>query len=343
MRIVQRVFLYVVSFFLILAGIAVAMYPYNPQVAEFARLIAGKPMNCLLVGIIIAALGLFTLLPFDLFRRKGRSISFAGPTGTVSIQIDSFETSLRKTIAKLPMVKRVHVHVTPKDNDRKVGVKADVSLKKPAETSTRETAERLREFIDKVSRQILGADEVISVDVNVEDVLIDPSQTAESLNSIFSKAEESVVPVQRTVTSPVVAAPAVAAAVATAPIAGAPMVSEPLREIEEAVTDGTSGANVDLEADIDESKSVSTSSELLTYDEAEELKHTRMTESSAVSDDFESDEPVIDADVATEDTDDARALPAFDDDLKETSFQSLADGTSDSNADEGEPKSEFKV
>ncbi len=340
MRIVQRVFLYIVSFFLILAGIAVAMYPYNPQVAEFAQSIAGKPMNCLFVGIVIAALGLFTVLPFDMFRRKGRSISFAGPTGTVSIQIDSFETSLRKTIAKLPMVKRVHVQVTPKDNDRKVGVKADVSLKKPAETSTRETAERLREFIDKVSRQILGADEVISVDVNVEDVLIDPSQTAESLNSIFSRAEESVVPVQRTVTPSAVASPVVTAAAATAPIAGAPMVSEPLREIE---SEADTVRNADLEADIDDSKSTSPTSELLTYDEAEELKHTRMTDTAAVSDDFESDDPVIDADVATEETDDSRALPAFDDDLKETSFQSLADGSKEESATEDEPKPESKA
>ena len=331
MRIVQRVFLYVVSFFLILAGIAIAMYPYNPQVAEFAQSIAGKPMNCLLVGIIVAALGLFTVIPFDVFRRKGRSISFAGPTGTVSIQIDSFEVSLRKTIAKLPMVKRVHVQVTPKDNDRKVGVKADVSLKKPAETSTRETAERLREFIDKVSRQILGADEVISVDVNVEDVLIDPSQTAESLNSIFSKAEESVVPATRTVTPYVAPTVSAATAIATASMAGAPMASEPLREIEEDVTDGTTA---ELEADIDEAKSTSPSSELLTYDEAEELKHTRMTDTSAVSDDFESEEPVIDADVASEEADDSRALPAFDDDLKETSFQSLANGSKEENADD---------
>lgn len=338
MRIVQRVLLYVVSFFLILAGIAIAMYPYNPQVAEFAQTIASKPMNCLFVGIVIAALGLFTVIPFDLFRRKGRSISFAGPTGTVSIQIDSFETSLRKTIAKLPMVKRVNVHVTPKDNDRKVGVKADVSLKKPAETSTRETAERLREFIDKVSRQILGADEVISVDVNVEDVLIDPSQTAESLNSIFSRAEESVVPAQRTVTPYVAPTVAAATAAATASMAGAPMASEPLREVDEEVTDGTSA---ELEADIDEAKSASPSSELLTYDEAQELKHTRMTDTAAVSDDFESDDPVIDADVATEDTDDSRALPAFDDDQKETSFQSLADGKENSEAD-GEPNPDSK-
>ena len=164
------------------------------------------------------------------------------------------------------------------------------------------------------------------------------SAAALKKNSIFSKAEESVVPVQRTVTSPVVAAPAVAAAVATAPIAGAPMVSEPLREIE---TDyGT--AHIDREAGNDESKS-SAPSELLTYDEAEELKHARMTDTSAVSDDFETEEPVIDADVATEEADDARALPSFDDDLKETSFQSLADGRKEDSAADDEPKSEFKV
>jgi hypothetical protein len=167
-------------------------------------------------------------------------------------------------------------------------------------------------------------------------VLIDPSQTAESLNSIFSKAEESVVPAQRTVTPYV--APTVAAAAATASMAGAPMASEPLREVDEDVTDGTSA---ELEADIDDAKSASPSSDLLTYDEAQELKHTRMTDTAAVSDDFESDDPVIDADVATEDADDSRALPAFDDDQKETSFQSLADGKENSEAD-GEPNPDSK-
>ncbi len=242
MRIVQRTFLYLISILLIAAGAAAAAYPFSPRVVDLAHKIAGSWMLCLLVGCAAAALGLFTLLPFDRFQRKGRGISFAGPTGTVTIQIDPFETSLRKTIAKLPMVKRVAITVTPKDNDRKVGIEATVSLKKPADASTRETAERLREFIDKVSRQILGADEVMTVDVRVEDVLIDATQTAESLNSIFASAEKSVKSV-------------------------APAAQDlPARNFADNEVDDANAAGPDSEDDGPHS------SDLLTYDEAEKAR-----------------------------------------------------------------------
>lgn len=208
MRLVQRIFHHFISISIVAAGAIVAAFPFNAQVAQLVHRISGDWMLCLLLGIAAGALGIFALLPFELFQRKGRSISFTGPTGAVSIHLESFEMSLRKTIAKLPMVKRVSVNVTPRDNDRKVGIEAVVSLKKPAETSTRETAERLREFIDKVSRQILGADEIMSVDLQIQDVLVDTSQTAESLNSILTAAEKNVAPVAVGAAVPTMAAAA---------------------------------------------------------------------------------------------------------------------------------------
>jgi len=253
MKTVQRAFLYLMSIAAIAAGAAVAAFPFNDQAAELAHRVSSNWMFCLLIGCAAAALGLVTLLPFGAFARKGRSISFAGPTGTVTIQIDPFAVSLRKTIAKLPMVKRVSVCVTPKDNGRKVGIEAAVTLKKPAESSTRETAERLREFIDKVSRQILGADEIMTVDVRVEDVLVDPTQTAESLNGIFAAAEKNVAPAARTV--------ALAGAAAAAP---------------DDIYDGPDGPIEERAEDTPEVEAETHSSDLLTYDEAEELRHARV-------------------------------------------------------------------
>jgi hypothetical protein len=315
MRIVQRVFLYLISLFLIVAGVAIAIYPYNNFVQELIEFIASKWIHCLLLGIVLAAFGIFTLLPFDRFTRKRRSISFSGPTGTVAIEIDPFESTLRKTIAKLPMVKRVHVTVTPKDNDRKVGIEATVALKKPGDTSTRETAERLREFIDKVARQILGADEVTSVDVRVEDVLIDPTQTAESLNSIFATAEKSVSPAPRTVT-PVAAA---AAPLAVAPEAQE-VVGASVAETDPAQSDTAGDFAEDdaetapnTESDSDGAQDASPSSDLLTYEEAEELEHARYKEHHP--------EPEL--------------TPFNDEEPKATSFQSLADETADD--DESKP------
>ncbi|NUM54800.1 MAG: hypothetical protein HUU46_14235 [Candidatus Hydrogenedentes bacterium] len=304
MRIVQRVFLYLISIAMIAAGAAVAALPFNQQMGEYAATLPERWMACLLIGCTAAALGIVTLLPFDLFRRKGRGISFAGPTGTVSIQIDPFEVSLRKTIAKLPMVKRVSVEVTPKDNNRKVGIVAAVSLKKPADSSTRETAERLREFIEKVSRQILGADEVMTVDVSIQDVLIDPTQTAESLNGIFAAAEKTVAPVERTVTPAAAAVPVAAGTLAAASTA---------YEGEDAEADEDEYAAAPAQPDPE--AGVTHSSDLLTYEEAQELEHARASSVDTAHD----------------------VAPVGDDTPGETSFQSLAVETGETQDDEPKP------
>jgi len=207
MRIVQRAVLFLFSILLVSAGLLLLVFPFSDQlgaVAAKATQAADNWMIAILAGSALLALGVFTLLPFDLFRRKGRAISFGAEGGTVVIQLESFEASLRKTIAKLPMVKRAHVTVTPKEDNRKVGIDATVHLKKPAGISTRETAERLREFVDKAARSILGSDEITTVTVRVEDIQIDSTQTAESLNSIFADAEKAVVPMAVAAAAPVV-------------------------------------------------------------------------------------------------------------------------------------------
>lgn len=324
MRIVQRIFLYGISIAMIAAGVAIAAYPFSGQVVEFAHTIASKWMLCLSAGCAAAALGVFTLLPFDFLQRKGRAISFAGPTGTVSIQIEPFEHSLRKTIAKLPMVKRASVTVTPKDNNRKVGIEAAVSLKKPADASTRETAERLREFIDKVSRQILGADEVMTVDVRIEDVLVDSSHTAESLNGIFAKAEEKVVPVERSY------APAAVATAGASALAAAAMDDN---------EDVPAYHRVDVDAEEPEVAAEVTndrpqSSDLLTYDEADELQHARWSgDDSGMS----AEPPAADEESSGEST--GTEEPG-DEEPSGTSLESLGDDATDSG--ESQPKNEQK-
>ena len=293
MRIIQRAFFYVISIVMIGAGAAAAMLPFNQRLSELAARLTEHWMLCLLLGFVSVALGFVTLLPSGLFGRKGRCITFAGPTGTVSIQIDPFETSLRKTIAKLPMIKRVSVAVAIKDNKRKVGVVANVSLKKPEEISARDAGARLLEFVDKAAKRILGADEVASVDVVIDDVQIDPSQTAESLNGIFAAAEKSVEPAPRSIT----------------PYVSEPARAEPIGPVDEgSLHDGPAEEEADAEASEVESATPvehddAHSSDLLTYEEAEEMRHARASEHDAA-------EPHTDA--------------ATTDSAPHTSFESLA-------------------
>lgn len=244
MHIVQRIFLYAVSALLIAAGAALVFYPIS-ELYQIA--IAQVPRNWLLrvaIGFSAAAVGVFTVLPFGLIGRRGKKIAFPGTHGTVVIQLGSFEASLRKTISKLPVVKKIDVTVAPTDNDRKVGIHARVTLVKPVETGARETADRLREYIDKAARRILGANEVTTVDVEVVHIIVDSTQTAESLEAVFAESE---------------------AALAAAPVAAVAA---------SAATDYTEAAPVTRSAFAPEPEPETMkdeSSELLTYEEAQRL------------------------------------------------------------------------
>lgn len=319
MRIIQRIVLYLFAVAVIAAGALLFQYELHELYAEVA---ARVPENMVLrYGVAVAAvvLGVFTMLPFGLFHRKGRSISFSGINGGVVIELDSFEESLRKTIAKLPMVKRVHVNVMPRDNDRKVGIEATVSLKKPADISTRETAERLREFIDKAARGILGADEVTTIDIKVTNIDIDPSQTAESLNSVFERYESAPAPVSESrpahVATPVTAAPvesgsfrptassaAPYAAAAGATVAAASEAGSTSIEPEPAPAYAPESGTAIRDDDAWEAKSSENDRErdLLTYEEAEAYHHTiapheTPDETSAVASDTEEPDERLDA------------------------------------------------
>ncbi|GMU94008.1 MAG: hypothetical protein AMXMBFR4_30660 [Candidatus Hydrogenedentota bacterium] len=268
MHIVQRIFLYAVSALLIVAGAALVVYPISElyQVA-----IAQVPRNWLLrvaIGFSAAAVGVFTVLPFGWIGRRGKKIAFPGAHGTVVIQLGSFEASLRKTISKLPVVKKINVTVAPTDNDRKVGIHARVTLVKPIETGARETADRLREYIDKAARRILGADEVTTVDVEVVNIIVDSTQTAESLEAVFAEREAALA-----------AAPVAAAAASTA-----------IEDTEAVpVTQAAFAPEPEPETMKDES------SELLTYDEAQRLHSDTEAEQGAEQEAEQEAQPALSA------------------------------------------------
>ena len=206
MRIVQRVLLYLVSLAIIAGGLTLFVYPTS----ELYQLIVNRLPHgqaWLLrytLGCAAFAFGVFTLIPFEMFARKRRSISFPAEKGRTVIELHWFEDALKKTLVKLPIVKRADILVTPVDKDTKVKIEIKVFLSKSEDESTRDASDRLQKFADEAARSILGPNEVKSLEVHITNVQVDVKKTAQE----FSKYPPA--PIERP--APVAAAAATGAA-----------------------------------------------------------------------------------------------------------------------------------
>ena len=132
-----------------------------------------NPFAAYAVGVAFVLLGLIAVLPSLRFPRKLSTISFPGEHGDVLIHLDSVQANLNKVIGKRAEVKRGHVKVIPVADKRRVRLEADVLLIKTPDSGARELAEKLRKFIATTAANMLGIDEVTTVDLNVRGIVVD--------------------------------------------------------------------------------------------------------------------------------------------------------------------------
>lgn len=204
MKLFQRIVLVLLAVAALGAGIALIALPFSEQAMGIVVSYFENSFWRMGAGIVLAAFALFALLPFG-GMRPPTQIVVPSPNGNIVIHLAPVEVSMTRTLGKLPIIKKAHLRVMPTDENRKVRIAAQVALKKPAGASAVETTERLREYIDKLGRRILGATEVTTVELVVTNLLVDPTQTAESLNVMLKGLEE--IPIE-----------AVAASAAAAPV-----------------------------------------------------------------------------------------------------------------------------
>ncbi|MFA6244366.1 MAG: hypothetical protein WC655_25710, partial [Candidatus Hydrogenedentales bacterium] len=221
-------------------------------------------------------------------------ITFQGAQGNVSFQLDSVEAALRKSLKKLPTVKRVDIEVCADENSRKVRVGANVLLYKAGGASAREAAIRLSDEIARQARQLLGADEVATVDLNIDGIIVDGKDVATSPVETFSSSVKDTLPTGRSETArPAALAPAPAVTPAVAPLAAA-AAPAPLPD----VTGWEAPAKL---------APLPANDDLLTYEDSLKLREE------------ESEEDTPDMSLEPDDEDEQEALPGS------TSFSSLAD------------------
>ncbi len=130
-------------------------------------------------GVIVIA-GLLALLPVFRGRRHLNVISFPGAHGPVMIQLDSVEASLNRTLRNRPEVKKISMRVEPVNDNRQVRIQANVHCYTTS-AGIRETTARISEAIRRTAVNLLGVEEVTTVELKVMGIFADgPSTVATS-------------------------------------------------------------------------------------------------------------------------------------------------------------------
>ena len=179
MRTTQIVITKLLCILVFLLGIAIAvMWWRHSALSGFLHFFLTDVWRVcgLAIGVAIAFISLPALFPL---RKPGRkkTISFAGSQGQVAIELDSIEATLGRVVGKMPEVKRIAVTVVPSEDSRRAQVTADVVIKKGSEpVGARVIANRISDYLAQTAVDILGVEDVTTVDLNVRSIVVHPAK-----------------------------------------------------------------------------------------------------------------------------------------------------------------------
>jgi len=177
MRTTQIVITKLLCILVFLLGIAIAvMWWRHTALSAFLHFFLTEVWRVcgLAIGVAIAFISLPAVFPL---RRPGRkkTISFAGSQGQVAIELDSIEATLGRVVGKMPEVKRIAVTVVPSEDCKRAQVTADVVINKGAgHVGARAIANRISDYLAQTAVDMLGVEDVTTVDLNVRGIVVHP-------------------------------------------------------------------------------------------------------------------------------------------------------------------------
>ena len=177
MRTIQIIIVKLVSLLAIVAGAGIVALRLNETLLErfLNFFIEGRVWLDLgpFAGVLVLLLGLLALMPLSKPRRK-RTISFPGHHGEVTIQLDSVESTLSRVVGKMPEVKKIWVKVIPSEDNHRAQVAAEVMMYKGAQAAgAREIANRICDYLADTAVNILGVEDVTTVNLTVRGIILD--------------------------------------------------------------------------------------------------------------------------------------------------------------------------
>jgi len=173
MRTVQTILLKLICVALLAAGVVLFFYPIGQVYQLAATYLPDWDWLRRLVAILVGLIAFWGLIPLPRRRYTGKTLTLPDAEGITTIRLGSIEKTLEGELAKQPEVKRIAIHIEPADDERRVRITADIVLKKPPATVTRDVAAGLKTYIAQQAREILGREEVVGVDLNIERIVVE--------------------------------------------------------------------------------------------------------------------------------------------------------------------------
>jgi len=227
--------------FLLVGGLLIAMWLNDSFYMKVDNYLATANVSItqfgIIVGSIMAIMGLLGLFPTKK-RKRRNAITFPGTQGQITIELAPVEATLNRVVSKMPEVKKISVAVTPSEDNRRAQVDAEVWMYKGAETAgAREISNRIENHLKDTAVNILGVDDVTTVNLRVRGIIVDQSKAKPKPApepQPEPKAEPKAVVEERPVASqPFVAAPVDVEEERTATPAWRHETSEPEQEVRE--------------------------------------------------------------------------------------------------------------
>ena len=126
---------------------------------------------------LVAVIGLIPLPPAG----GGRCVTFVTGRGTVTIRLRPLYRALKKIIRKMPEVRSCRFDVRHGADGKTLEIRADARLYKIPRQRARDTAMRVNDIITGAVVNLLGIDELLSVDLNVRDFTVDTRAAVQHL------------------------------------------------------------------------------------------------------------------------------------------------------------------
>ena len=173
---------------LILAGIGAQMVP-EAQVREWVGLAYENSANLLIVGLSGVVLILIVLSGIYSFFRKLREkkgVTFANPDGQVKITLLAIEDFIRRSVSEIKEVK----YLKPKAEVRKKGVRILNKVTLWSGANLPEVSNNIQSLIRKRLEEILGIENIDSVNVFVTKIMPRKKKAKEEAEPSFTGSIE---------------------------------------------------------------------------------------------------------------------------------------------------------
>lgn len=135
-----------------------------------------------LIGSIVAfVFGAYGLFPRISKWKRSKKISYDGPHGLVQIELDTVEQSLNRVLVRMPEVKKIDVHVEPRDGGRSALIKADAVLQHQPGQNARAIAGLVSDYIAETATKMLGLEELATIELNVKAINVNTRKSSKEI------------------------------------------------------------------------------------------------------------------------------------------------------------------